>query len=400
MLLALRRYVRALFLAVAVLSSSVSLAWAETEYFLVPAFSTSKNDGQSGGIILPVLVTDSEGELRDLIAPMFIQNSVVGASGTVNWFSYGPSGERLEVIGTYTEKIERELSLTYEDPAFAQGRFAVSFGAGFFKDATARFYGFTQDSRDQDETNYTDREFGAYWEVGLYINEVTQIAVSQRYRDVKVQRGATDLTFTLDRFPGVDGGEDPRILGHRLTFRYDTRTNLVTPTDGTELMLYAELNQNLNKEENAIYYRYQVEGKKLFPSASKRAILVVRGNLQATFGEEVPFYERSSLGGQNNLRGFGEDRFIDKQLLVFNVEQRFLVLRTPIFNVMADFEIAPFLDAGRVFNTFNDLQLFSNFEVTPGVGFRGLIRPNVVGRVDYGWSNEGGAVFAGLDYPF
>jgi len=67
---------------------------------------------------------------------------------------------------------------------------------------------------------------------------------------------------------------------------------------------------------------------------------------------------------------------------------------------MADFEIAPFLDAGRVFNTFNDLQLFSNFEVTPGVGFRGLIRPNVVGRVDYGWSNEGGAVFAGLDYPF
>ncbi len=400
MLLTLRRCVRALLLAVAVLLSSVSLARADMEYFLVPAFSTSKNEGQSGGIILPVLVTDSEGELRNLIAPMFIQNSIVGASGTVNFFSYGPSGERLEVIGTYTETIERELSLRYEDPAFGQGRFTVRVGAGFFKDATARFYGFSQDSPDQAETNYTDRELGAYWEVGLYINEVTQIAVSQRYRDVKVQRGATDLAFTLDRFPDVDGGEDTRILGHRLTFRYDTRTNLVTPTDGTELMLYAELNQNLDKKENAIYYRYQVEGKKLFPSPSKRAILVVRGNLQATFGEEVPFYERSSLGGQNNLRGFGENRFIDKQLLVFNVEQRFLVLRTRIFNVVADFEIAPFLDAGRVFNTFNDLQLFSNFEVTPGVGLRGLIRPNVVGRVDYGWSNEGGAVFAGLDYPF
>ena len=28
------------------------------------------------------------------------------------------------------------------------------------------------------------------------------------------------------------------------------------------------------------------------------------------------------------------------------------------------------------------------------------LAPNVVGRVDYGYSKEGGAVFAGLDYPF
>jgi hypothetical protein len=34
------------------------------------------------------------------------------------------------------------------------------------------------------------------------------------------------------------------------------------------------------------------------------------------------------------------------------------------------------------------------------VGFRGIIRPGTVGRIDYGYSREGGAVFAGLDYPF
>jgi hemolysin activation/secretion protein len=137
----------------------------------------------------------------------------------------------------------------------------------------------------------------------------------------------------------------------------------------------------------------------LLPSESKRMILVIRGNLQATFGSQVPFYERSSLGGQNNLRGYGVDRFIDDHLMAVSVEQRINVLRTRILNVVAEFEVAPFLDMGKVFNTFKREKL-QDVVFTPGVGFRGIIRPSVVGRVDWGFSNEGGAVFAGLDFPF
>ena len=135
------------------------------------------------------------------------------------------------------------------------------------------------------------------------------------------------------------------------------------------------------------------------PSESKRAILVVRADLQATIGDQVPFFEQSSLGGQNNLRGYGVDRFIDKNLVAFSVEERLHVARTRIAGVMADFEIAPFVDTGQVFNSWRDIS-FKEYRVTPGLGFRGIIRPNVVGRVDYGFSKEGGAVFAGLDFPY
>ena len=79
---------------------------------------------------------------------------------------------------------------------------------------------------------------------------------------------------------------------------------------------------------------------------------------------------------------------------------RLHVFRTRMFNVVSDFEIAPFVDGGKVFNTFTELQLFKDFAVTPGIGFRGIVRRTVVGRVDVGYSDEGGAVFAGLDYPF
>jgi outer membrane protein assembly factor BamA len=203
----------------------------------------------------------------------------------------------------------------------------------------------------------------------------------------------------MDKFPTVSGMEGAAIYGHRATFHYDTRDNLVSPTVGTQVMAYAELNQNFRNGENPVYSRFELEAKKLFPSESKQMILVVRADLQTTFGFEVPFYERSSLGGQNNLRGYGVDRFIDDHMIVFNVEQRIHVMRTRVANVMAEFEIAPFVDMGKVFNTFKDRQL-RGYKVTPGIGFRGLVRPGVVGRVDYGYSDEGGAVFAGLDYPF
>jgi len=61
--------------------------------------------------------------------------------------------------------------------------------------------------------------------------------------------------------------------------------------------------------------------------------------------------------------------------------------------------MATFLDTGQVFTDFKDVS-FKDYRMTPGIGFRGIVRPNVVGRIDYGYSKEGGAIFAGLDFPY
>jgi outer membrane protein assembly factor BamA len=374
-------------------------AQADVSYFPIPSVSTSRNDGNDAGFIMPVLVTAPDGELKYLMAPMFIVNSIVGARGSLNLFRYWPGGREMRFIGSYTELIERKLLFSYTDPAFSNGRYAFNVGGSFFKNATSRFFGISQQTRKEDETNYTAREVRANWKFGIHFNEVTQVAVGQRFRDVRVQRGATDLPFSLEQFPEVDGMQGASILGHRITFHYDTRDSLVTPTAGTAITAYAELNQNFRNGDNPIYYRYGLEFKKLIPSASKRMIFVIRGELQTTFGSQVPFYERSSLGGQNNLRGYGVDRFIDDHLIVLNIEQRIHVMRARVLGVAADFEVAPFVDMGKVFNTFQKRQ-FRDYEVTPGIGFRGTVRPSIVGRIDYGYSSEGGAVFAGLDFPF
>ena len=375
-------------------------AWADTQIFPIPSVSTSKNDGSDAGLIVPILISDPDGELKYLMAPMLIQNSIVGTRGAFNLFRYEPGGREIRFIASLAERIERKLLFTYADPAFSNGRYSLNIGATFFKNATSRFFGIGQTTQGEDETNYTAREARANWRFGVHANEVTQLSVGQRVRQFSMQRGATSLPFTGEVFPDVTGVQgESIIIGHRASFYYDTRDSLVTPTDGVAITAYAELNQNVRNSDHPVYSRYEIEVKKLFPSESKRAILVVRADLQATLGTEVPFFEQSSLGGQNNLRGFGLDRYIDKHLVAFSVEERIHVMRTRIAGVTADFEVAPFLDTGQVFNSYNDLS-FKDYRMTPGLGFRGIVRPNVVGRVDYGYSREGGAVFAGLDFPY
>jgi outer membrane protein assembly factor BamA len=375
-------------------------ATADTQIFPIPSASTSKNDGSDAGLIVPILITDPDGELKYLMAPMVIKNSIVGTRGTFNLFRYDTGGRQMQFIASLTEKIERKLVFNYIDPAFSDGRYFLNFGGTFFKNATSRFFGLGQTTVEADETNYTAREARANWRFGVYANEVTQIAVGQRVRQVSLQRGATDLPFTGDLYPTVEGVQgETIIIGHRATFYYDTRNNLISPTDGMAVTAYAEVNQNLSNSDSPVFSRYELEVKKLFPSESKRAILIVRADLQATLGSQVPFFEQSSLGGQNNLRGYGVDRFIDKHLIAASVEERIHLVRAKIAGVAADFEMATFLDTGQVFNDFKDVS-FKDYRMTPGIGFRGIVRPNVVGRIDYGYSKEGGAIFAGLDFPY
>src|SRR5207244_12372764 len=127
---------------------------------------------------------------------------------------------------------------------------------------------------------------------------------------------------------------------------------------------------------------------------------VFGGRTEATVGgDEVPFFERSSLGGQNTLRAFGVGRFVDNHSLVFNFEERIQLFHLRIFGTIAEVETAPFLDIGKVTNTFR-YRAFSQYEANPGIGFRAISRPNVVGRVDFATGTEGQAVVAGAHLRF
>src|SRR4030095_8782826 len=92
------------------------------------------------------------------------------------------------------------------------------------------------------------------------------------------------------------------------------------------------------------FRRWDVEVQHYFPFFNQRRVIAARSRLQLTDpnpGQQVPFYLLPVLGGSEDLRGFREFRFRDKQSLVFNLEYR--------WEAFSGLDLAVFGSEGRVF---------------------------------------------------
>ncbi len=268
-------------------------------------------------------------------------------------------------------------------------------------DGSARFFGFQSRSSSRDETNYDDREILLRGSLGYDLGHDVHVVVGDRYRDVEIRRGAvTSLPWIRDRFtrsevPGIEG-----FTTHAQQFGlvYTALDDLDMPTRGVYGRAQIEVSrQELGSTQS--FRHYTVELKAFKPLDGDRYVTAMRGAYDQTAGDNVPFLERAILGGKNTLRGHGDNRFVDSSYLLFNVEERIRLFRYRLFNVNTDWEIAPFLDLGAVARNLLDMTT-KNFVANPGLGFRAVVRPNVVGRVDIGFGSEGPAIFATLGYPF
>jgi hypothetical protein len=144
------------------------------------------------------------------------------------------------------------------------------------------------------------------------------------------------------------------------------------------------------------------------PSASRkgRAFRGERRNLDLALREPTrPGRHRHALLAAveprraPRLRGYGGDRFIDFNRALIGAELRARVYERKLFGVKAQLELAPFVETGQVFRHLDDSP-FDDLHWVGGLGFRGLVRPQVVAFVDVGYGDEGSSIFTGIDYPF
>ena len=86
------------------------------------------------------------------------------------------------------------------------------------------------------------------------------------------------------------------------------------------------------------------------------------------------------------------------------MEERIRLLKTSLFGVSGEVQLAPFLDVGKVFDSSDDLVgrgILQAYHYSTGIGFRGVVPPSFVGRLDIGFGGrEGVGITIGLDYPF
>ena len=163
-----------------------------------------------------------------------------------------------------------------------------------------------------------------------------------------------------------------------LIVRYDTRNSYINASSGLVLQGESELSPdwdlgNTNFTRLTAWIQYYLT---LF---SPKTILAWRVGLQQVMGNDIPVQVMSSLGGTGTLRGYPQDRFLDKADMLLNVELRF-----PIF---WRFGGVAGLDAGKVWPSLSAMDL-RHWAYNPIAGLR-FYMDNFVVRTDIGFGSEG-----------
>lgn len=367
----------------------------------LPVIAASPNEGVIYGGLTAFLLHNRKDEVSTLLAPQVNYNQNFGVTTTLYGTFYPIPDRSWEFNISKSSKVNEDFEIRIKDKNLLDKMLELNVFAFYLTDGSARFFGFQSESLTENESNYGDNEVGFTFSAGYEIAENLQFVIGERVRKVRIVRGAVkSLPFIRDKFgiedvPGLDG-----FITHaqRMSLVYNTLDSDSMPTEGWYARVSLEVSaEALGSSEN--FRHYDTEVKAYIPSASCRYISVFRVAYNQTLGDDVPFLERSILGGENTLRGYGRNRFIDSSYFLINLEERIRLFRWRLFNVDTDWEVAPFVDLGAVIERIDKVSS-KNFEFNPGIGFRAVVRPNIVGRVDLGVGSEGPAVFVGLNYPF
>jgi outer membrane protein assembly factor BamA len=373
-------------------------AFADKTFVPLPIFTTDPNEGETYGALLAIIDAQA-GAFHSLLVPTLTYNSLLGAAGSVHYERYFDHDTKFDTDVALSTRNQAFYRLRYANPTLLDGRYLIQ-GFGLYEnDRTARFYGIGANSLESNETNYTLRQLGGELKLGQYLLPELLVSLTERLYSVTIRRGAVDsLPFLQDAFTDIPGEDGSFVWAHRLALTYDTRNSHVTPTQGRFGQVFVEVADEAIASQ-ASFVRYGLEGRWLWPHLGERLVFAVRGLLDRVDGSNIPFFELSELGGDETLRGFGENRFLDEGRVLLNAEERFRVFQFSYGSVRTDIELTVFTDVGRVFHNFSDLSS-GKIQTVVGGGIRFLAASQIVAKIDVGLGSEGVAIFTGLDYPF
>lgn len=124
-------------------------------------------------------------------------------------------------------------------------------------------------------------------------------------------------------------------------------------------------------------------------------------NDDGTVSGDSPYFMGAALGGYAKQRGFPFYRFHDKAAINYALEYRIIPRWNPLDSIkwFKWWELAPFVEVGRVARYWNPVDMLSDMKVSGGVGLRCMIH-NAVFRMDIASSAEGANVWAMVNQPF
>jgi outer membrane protein assembly factor BamA len=372
----------------------------------VPEIATDPNSGTTLGLLPVWLSSDAQHEIDRIIAPDVLHNTYFGYGMHARLYEYPSDDEQWSIVGGIKERVEREFDLEYQIGRARRDLWSFTASVIADTDGTPRFYGIGNQTPESSQTNYTARQELGRVQAGWNISHIWQLQYTLRAREVEVLPGTLSGIDSIQQlFGNATLGTGNEFL-HRLSLIYDTRDDLTVPSHGMQWIAYSGVALSDALFNDQLYKEAGLDGRAFWP-VFHDTVLAAHVALRYLISDHnAPFWalstlggETSDVGGEQTLRGFGAGRFTDRDACSTSVELRHNVFSFDAVSTRVDIEVAPFVDAGRVFSSAGTFPL-SHLHTVGGVGFRGIAKPFVVGYVDVGYGSEGAAVFTGINYPF
>jgi len=291
----------------------------------------------------------------------------------------------------------QKYQLGLSAPALAKRRVSLAFNFTQNNFPQEDFFGLGSDSAGENRTSYRLETTEYSGSVGFRPIRKLELGGRGAILNTNVGHGtdlrfpSTEEVFEPETTPGLDRQPHYEYAGGFAKF--DSRDHPLNPRSGG---LY-EVEGGYYHDRNLGLYsfrRWRMEVQQYLPFFNERRVIAFRGKLESTdpnSTQQVPFFLMPTVGGSEDLRGYREFRFRDKNALVFNLEYR--------WEAFSGLDMALFGDAGNVFQKVDDIKL-NKLKTSYGFGFRFNTEQSVFWRIDFGFSPEGMRSFVKFNHVF
>lgn len=304
--------------------------------------------------------------------------------------------KRLSLSALYNTGDNNNAKVAYQDSSLFGSSFYFDLTGEYFNDSDENLYIDVgqnpanilnssiggNNSAENDETSYATEEIAALSNLGYAFNARVGLGVVSSFRSTDIDSG--DGTGG-ERFPGDIPGADLRTklftIGGALTLNFTKGYPRVL--SGTLVRLRYTYTNDVDGDRFE-YNRFTASAEQFIPIPflARNRRLALRGvfeKMDRIGDKQIPFYELSMLGDASNLRGFDQNRFRGRGLLLFNLEYRYPVWDT--------WDAVVFVDEGQVYDDLGDLDV-SGFHTSIGTGLRFMSRNGFLMRFEVARSSE------------
>jgi endonuclease/exonuclease/phosphatase family metal-dependent hydrolase len=341
----------------------------------------------------PETVVPPKGFAKDFF-PILMWDTDIGFGYGAKGFLLNPLGlsESFDLTAFNSSKGERWYRLVFSLPDFEtrQGKIyplAFDLTVDYDKMIRNNFFGVGSASRYADKVSYTREPI----EISL--------ALSRGFTTTTVgQIGLKYATIRNTPIEGADGTTPPpaaldlgrasyvSIFGN---IRTDSRNSFIHPSEGVVLQAEAEYAPmagagTVSFTRVAGWFQYYTV--LFYP----KTIFAFRLGGQNLFGADLPTQVLLPLGGNRTLRGFPQDRYLDKSHILMNAEIRF-----PIAGRLGG---VVGLDMGKVWPSLGNFDV-KDWAANPTLGLRYYMDTFVV-RMDVGFGPESTGLYFNFGHIF